>query len=43
LADNWKPASLLDLYTEIRLDELSAYIDKILTGKVKGRTLVNMQ
>lgn len=43
LAGDWKPVSLLDLYTEISLEELSAYIDKILGGKIKGRTLVNMQ
>lgn len=42
LANEWKPDILIDLYTEISLTELSDKIDLILQGKIKGRTLVNL-
>ncbi len=42
LADAWKPNDLLNIYKEIRLDELSENIDLILQGKLKGRTLVKL-
>lgn len=42
LANEWKPDNLLDLYTEITIDQLKHYIDLILAGKLRGRTIVNM-
>jgi len=42
LANEWKPDKLLDIYTEISLDELSDKIDLILDGKLKGRTILNL-
>ena len=42
LAKEWKPDKLMDIYTEISLNELSDKIDLILDGKLKGRTLVNL-
>lgn len=42
LANDWKPNNLLDLYTEIKLDDLKESIDLILEGKLKGRTIVNL-
>ncbi|MDH5600794.1 MAG: zinc-binding dehydrogenase, partial [Gammaproteobacteria bacterium] len=42
LASDWKPAGLLDIYKEITLDELSDHIDLMLDGKLKGRTIVDM-
>ena len=42
LANEWKPNQLMDLYTEITLDELSDYIQLILQGKLKGRTIVRL-
>jgi len=41
-SNEWKPNQLLELYTEINLDEVKSYIDLILAGKLKGRTIVNM-
>jgi putative YhdH/YhfP family quinone oxidoreductase len=43
LSKEWKLASLFDIYTEIKLDELSAYIDTILKGGIKGRIVVDME
>jgi acrylyl-CoA reductase (NADPH) len=43
LASEWKPGNLLDLYTEIKLDDVKEYIDLILAGKLTGRTIVNMK
>jgi len=43
LANEWKPGNLLDLYTEIELDDVKEYIDLILAGKLTGRTIVNMK
>ena len=42
LSNEWKPDNLLNLYTEISLDDLKANIDLILEGKLKGRTVVNL-
>jgi acrylyl-CoA reductase (NADPH) len=42
LAADWKPDNLIDVYTEISLGELSAHIDLMLDGKLKGRTIVDM-
>ena len=43
LATDWKPDTLLDVYQEISLDELSDHIDRMLDGKLKGRIIVNME
>ena len=43
LANDWKPDHLMDVFTEISLDELSDHIDRMLDGKSKGRTIVNME
>jgi acrylyl-CoA reductase (NADPH) len=42
LATGWKPTNLLDLYSEIRLEDIPETIALILEGKLKGRTIVNM-
>lgn len=42
LATEWKLDNLLNLYTEISLDDLKTNIDLILDGKLKGRTIVNL-
>lgn len=42
LAKEWKPDNLLQLYTEISMDDLKSNIDLILEGKLKGRTIVNL-
>jgi len=42
LANEWKPDNLLELYTEIKLDQVIDYIHLILEGKLKGRTIVKM-
>ena len=42
LANEWKIDNLLNLYTEIKMDEIKSNIDLILLGKLKGRTIVNM-
>lgn len=42
LADEWKP-KLSGAYVEISLKELSDKIDLMLKGKLKGRTIVNME
>ncbi len=43
LATEWKPDSLMDLYTEISLAELNDKIDLMLNGKLKGRTIVKLE
>lgn len=43
LAAEWKLSSLLDVYTEIKLEDLDEDISLILQGKIKGRTVVDMQ
>lgn len=42
LANEWKPNNLLDLYSEISIEEIKSRIDLILEGKLKGRTIVKM-
>jgi len=42
LAGPWKQPNLLDIVTEVTLEELSPKISAILEGGLKGRTLVNM-
>lgn len=42
LSNEWKPDNLLDLYTEITLDDLKNSINLILEGKLKGRTIINL-
>jgi len=43
LAGDWKPDNLMGVYTEISLRELSDHIDLMLDGKLKGRTIVDME
>lgn len=40
LAAEWKPNCLLDIHTDISLEQMSAQIDLILNGKIKGRTVL---
>ncbi len=42
LAGEWKPEGLMDLCTEISLAELPEAIERILSGGVKGRTIVDL-
>jgi acrylyl-CoA reductase (NADPH) len=42
LANEWKPEKLMDIYTEISMDELNHKIDLMLQGKLKGRTILNL-
>ncbi|MFV0471234.1 MAG: YhdH/YhfP family quinone oxidoreductase [Paludibacteraceae bacterium] len=42
LSGEWKPTQLMNLYTSIEMDELNDKIDKILQGKLKGRTIVHI-
>jgi len=42
LSNDWKPEHLHEMFTEISLDQLNENIQKILAGKIKGRTLVNL-
>lgn len=42
LANDWKTNSLIDTATEISLGELNEKIDLMLKGKLKGRTIVNL-
>lgn len=43
LADDWKPDHLMEVYTQISLAELSDHIDIMLEGKLKGRTILDME
>jgi putative YhdH/YhfP family quinone oxidoreductase len=43
LSKEWKPDQLADTCTEISLNELDGKIDLMLNGKLKGRTVINMQ
>lgn len=43
LASDWKPENLLNIYNEITLNELPEAISLILKGKLKGRTIVNLE
>ncbi|HLP05762.1 MAG TPA: YhdH/YhfP family quinone oxidoreductase [Paludibacter sp.] len=42
LSSEWKPVNLLEIYNEIKPEELGDAIDLILQGKLKGRTVVDM-
>ena len=42
LADEWRVPGLEKIATTISLDELSTYIERMLKGEVKGRTIVAM-
>ena len=42
LASDWKPLTLLDSYDEISLEDLDQKISLMLQGKLKGRTIINM-
>jgi putative YhdH/YhfP family quinone oxidoreductase len=42
LAKDWKPDTLLEIYREISLAELSDNINLMLDGKLKGRTILNL-
>jgi len=43
LAKDWKPDSLLDIYKEISLTELSDHMKLMLEGKLKGRIILNLE
>ena len=43
LSRDWKPDKLADTCTEITLNELTKKIDLMLNGKLKGRTVLNME
>ena len=43
LAGEWKPENLQELCREISLHELPESIERMLAGKLKGRTVVNIQ
>ena len=42
LSNEWKPAHLLNLYSEIQLSDLKTTLELILRGELKGRTIVRM-
>lgn len=43
LAKDWKPDNLMEVYTEISFAELSDNIDLMLDGKLKGRTVLDLE
>ena len=43
LAEDWKPDTLMKMYTEISMAELSDKIILMLDGKLKGRTILNLE
>lgn len=43
LAGDWKPRSLMDVYSEIGLDQLNETIERMLEGKLKGRIVVDVE
>ncbi len=43
LSRDWKPDKLANICTEITLNELTEKIDLMLNGKLKGRTVLNME
>ena len=43
LAKEWKPAKLMNIYTEISLTGLNEKIEQMLRGKLKGRTILNLE
>ena len=42
LSDKWKPTNLMEIYNEISLEEVTDNLQEILQGKLKGRTIVNL-
>jgi acrylyl-CoA reductase (NADPH) len=42
LAKEWKPNNLEQVCVEKSMDELSASVDEMMTGKLKGRVIVNL-
>jgi len=42
LAGKFKPENLMEMYTEIQLEDLDKYIGMILKGQIKGRILVKV-
>ncbi|MPM66011.1 putative quinone oxidoreductase YhfP [bioreactor metagenome] len=42
LANEMKPVNLMNMYQEVTLEALSDAIDNILSGKLKGRTIVKV-
>lgn len=43
MANEWKPNNLLDVGYEISLDQLPRELNQILLGKLKGRSIVNVE
>jgi len=43
LSNEWKPSNLLDLFTEILLEDVPDTLETILKGKLKGRTIVKLK
>ncbi len=43
LSGDWKPEKLADICTEVTLVELNEKIDLMLSGKLKGRTVLKME
>ncbi|MBD3418914.1 MAG: acryloyl-CoA reductase [Chitinivibrionales bacterium] len=43
LSNDWKPDKLAENCTEITINELTEKIDLMLDGKLKGRTILNME
>ncbi len=43
LAKDWKPDRLMEIYSEISLDELGDTINLMLKGKLTGRTILNLE
>lgn len=42
LSQQWKPTNLMEIYTEISLNEVVDTLHDILNAKLKGRTIVNL-
>lgn len=42
LASDWKPDNLLDIYNEVDIQQLDSVVKTILSGGLKGRTIVSM-
>ncbi len=42
LASNWKPSTLLQTFNEIALEDVQEKITLMLEGKLKGRTIINL-
>ncbi|HRZ96155.1 MAG TPA: YhdH/YhfP family quinone oxidoreductase [Paludibacter sp.] len=42
LSQQWKPTNLMEIYTEISLNEVVDTLHDILNSKLKGRTIVNL-